>query len=108
MIEPAHHDLSISAQCRLLRISRSSYYYAPVRKRTRRRRRNWFVRWCRCGRRDLARAMTIIEGAKMNGLDPQAYIADVLDCIHDHKVNRLDELLPWHWAALRVPQARAA
>ncbi|WP_404480407.1 IS3 family transposase [Novosphingobium sp. BL-52-GroH] len=30
MIEPAHHRLSISAQCRLLRISRSSYYYAPV------------------------------------------------------------------------------
>jgi transposase-like protein len=30
MVEPAHHRLSISAQCRLLRISRSSYYYASV------------------------------------------------------------------------------
>jgi putative transposase len=30
MIEPAHHRLSISAQCRLLSISRSSYYYTPV------------------------------------------------------------------------------
>jgi putative transposase len=30
MVEPAHHRLSISAQCRLLSISRSSYYYAPV------------------------------------------------------------------------------
>ena len=30
MVEPAHHRLSISAQCRLLRIGRSSYYYAPV------------------------------------------------------------------------------
>ena len=30
MIDPAHDDLSISAQCRLLSISRSSYYYAPV------------------------------------------------------------------------------
>lgn len=30
MIEPAHHGLSIAAQCRLLSISRSSYYYAPV------------------------------------------------------------------------------
>ena len=30
MVEPAHHRLSITAQCRLLRISRSSYYYAPV------------------------------------------------------------------------------
>jgi len=41
----------------------------------------------------LARAMTIIETAKMNGIDPQAYLADVLDRIHDHKINRLDELL---------------
>ena len=30
MVEPAHHHLSISTQCRLLRISRSSFYYAPV------------------------------------------------------------------------------
>jgi putative transposase len=30
MVEPAHRRLSISAQCRLLRIGRSSYYYAPV------------------------------------------------------------------------------
>jgi len=30
MVEPAHHRLSISTQCRLFSISRSSYYYAPV------------------------------------------------------------------------------
>ena len=30
MIEPAHQRLSIAAQCRLLSISRSSFYYAPV------------------------------------------------------------------------------
>ncbi len=30
MVEPFHHRLSITAQCHLLRISRSSYYYAPV------------------------------------------------------------------------------
>lgn len=30
MVEPAHHRLSIAAQCRLLRMSRSSFYYAPV------------------------------------------------------------------------------
>ena len=46
----------------------------------------------------LARAMTIIETAKLNGLDPQAYLADILDRIHDHKINRLDELLPWNWS----------
>ncbi|MBB4277704.1 hypothetical protein GGE12_005513 [Rhizobium mongolense] len=46
--------------------------------------------------------MTIIETAKMNGLDPQAYLADVLDRIHDHKINRLDELLPWNWSPVVV------
>lgn len=38
--------------------------------------------------------MTVIVTAKLNGLDPQAKLADVLDRIHDHKINRLDELLP--------------
>jgi len=48
--------------------------------------------------------MTIIETAKLNGPDPQGYFADVLDRIHDHKINQLDELLPWNWKALH-PQA---
>ena len=51
------------------------------------------------GAETLARAMTIIETAKLNAIDPQAYIADVLDRIHDHKINRIDELLPWNWAS---------
>jgi transposase len=52
--------------------------------------------------------MTIIETAKMNGLDPQAYLADVLDRINDHMINRLDELLPWNWSPRTAPQAKAA
>ena len=56
----------------------------------------------------LARAMTIIETAKLNGLDPQTYLADVLDRIHDHRINRLDELLPWNWAPMATDQAAAA
>ena len=48
--------------------------------------------------------MTIIETAKLNGIDPQAYIAD----IHDHKVNRLDELLPWNWAPAGAENSQAA
>jgi hypothetical protein len=43
----------------------------------------------------------------MNGLNPQTYLADVLERINDHKINRLDELLPWNWAPL-VPVAKAA
>jgi transposase len=56
----------------------------------------------------LARAMTVVETAKLNGLDPQAYLADVLDRIHDHKINRLDELLPLNWAPLNAPHSEAA
>ena len=48
--------------------------------------------------------MTIIETAKLNELDPQAYLAGVLDRIHDHKINKLDELLLWNWKALN-PEA---
>lgn len=44
----------------------------------------------------------------MNGLDPRAYLADVLDRIHDHKINRLDELLPWNCSAITTIDAKAA
>jgi transposase len=71
-------------------------------------RKNWLFAGADTGGETLARAMTIIETAKLNGLDPQAYLADVLDRIHDHKINRLDELLPWNWAPIATTQAEAA
>ena len=49
--------------------------------------------------------MTIIETAKLKGIAPQA---DLLNRIHDHKINRLDELLPWNWAPMANAQAEAA
>jgi transposase len=52
--------------------------------------------------------MTIIETAKLNGLDPQAYLADILDRIHDHKINRLDKLLPWNWTPMALQKSQAA
>ncbi len=52
--------------------------------------------------------MTIIETAKLNDLDPQAHPADILDRIHDHKINRLDELLPWNWLPLPAETASQA
>jgi hypothetical protein len=36
--------------------------------------------------------------AKLNGIDPQAWLTDVLGRIADHKITRLDELLPWRYA----------
>ena len=73
-------------------------------------RKNWLFAGSDTGCETLARAMTLIESAKMNGLDPQAYLADVLDRIHDHKINRLHELLPWNCAptAEATPKNAAA
>ena len=60
-------------------------------------RKNFLFAGSDAGGETLASAMTIIETAKFNGLDPQAYLADIFARIHDHKINRIDELLPWNW-----------
>lgn len=71
-------------------------------------RKNWLFAGADTGAETLARAMTLVETAKLNGLDPQAYLADVLDRIHDHKINRIDELLPWNWTPARAVSDQAA
>jgi hypothetical protein len=41
---------------------------------------------------------TVLQSAKLNGLDPEAYLADVIDRMaKGHPINRLSELLPWNW-----------
>jgi transposase len=40
---------------------------------------------------------SLIVTAKMNDIDPQAWLADVLARIAGHPAHRLDELLPWNW-----------
>jgi hypothetical protein len=50
---------------------------------------------------------TLIGTAKLNGVDPQAWLADVLRRIADHPASRLSELLPWNWKK-PAPQAAAA
>jgi len=50
------------------------------------------------GRWERAAAMyTLIATAKLNDIDPQAWLADVLRRIADHPASRIHELLPWHW-----------
>ena len=46
-------------------------------------------------------AYALIGTAKLNDIDPQAWLADVLDRIADLPQTRLHELLPWHWKADR-------
>jgi hypothetical protein len=40
---------------------------------------------------------TLIQTAKLNDVDPQAWLADVLARINDHSIQALDQLLPWNW-----------
>ena len=43
-----------------------------------------------------AAAYTLLETAKLNGINPQAYLTWVFETIADHPINRIDELLPWN------------
>jgi transposase len=40
---------------------------------------------------------TLIQTARLNDIDPQAWLADVLARINDHNIQKLDQLLPWNW-----------
>jgi transposase len=50
-----------------------------------------------------AAVYSLIATAKLNGVDPQAWLADVLRRIADHPASRLNELLPWHWKQPEIP-----
>ena len=51
---------------------------------------------------------SLIVTAKMNDIDPQAWLADVLARIAEHPVQRLDELLPWNWSNFKRQVDKAA
>jgi len=62
-------------------------------------RKNWMFAGSPRGGKAMAIAYTLIETAKLNKVDPQAWLTWVLAQIADHKINRIDELLPWRYAA---------
>jgi transposase len=49
----------------------------------------------------------VVYTAKLNDVDPRAWLADVLTRIADHPASRLHELLPWNWALAREGKAAA-
>jgi hypothetical protein len=71
----------------------------------------WFQSWLFAGSdRGGERAavmLTLIQTARLNDIDPQAWLADVLARIADHKITDLAALLPWNWRRA-IPVARAA
>ncbi len=71
-------------------------------------RKNYLFAGSDVGGERAAAIYSLIETAKLNGLDPEAYLRDVLARIADHPINRIAELLPWNWAATVNPVDQAA
>jgi transposase len=69
-------------------------------------RKNWTFAGSDRGGERAAAIYTLIETAKLNGVDPQAWLADVLARMADHANRDLHELLPWKWRPLH-PALRA-
>ena len=70
-------------------------------------RRAWLFAGSDRGGERAAAMYTLIATAKLNDINPQAWLADVLRRIADHPASRLHELLPWHWKALTTQAAAA-
>lgn len=62
-------------------------------------RKAWLFAGSDRGGQRAAMMYSLIITAKMNNIDPQAWLADALARIADHPAQKLDELLPWNWTA---------
>jgi transposase len=60
-------------------------------------RKSWLFAGSDRGGERAAVMYTLIQTAKLNNVDPQAWLADVLARINDHNIQNLDQLLPWAW-----------
>jgi transposase len=60
-------------------------------------RKNYMFIGSERGGKSAAIIYTLIETAKLNSVDPHAWLTDTLSRIADHKINRIDELLPWNF-----------
>ncbi len=68
-------------------------------------RKNWLFAGSKVGGERAAAVYSVIETCKLNGVEPQAYIADVIEKIaSDWPASRWDELMPWNWQPLQ-PEA---
>ena len=61
-------------------------------------RKNYLFAGSDSGGERAAAFYTLIRTAKLNGLEPEAWLTDVIARIGAHSINRLDELLPWNWS----------
>ena len=70
-------------------------------------RKNWLFAGSDDGGERAAAIYTLIGTAKLNELNPEAYLRHVLEHIADHPINRIDELLPWNLMT-KMPELRVA
>lgn len=72
-------------------------------------RKNWLFAGSKAGGERAAAIYSVIETCKLNGVEPQAYIADVIEKIaSDWPASRWDELMPWNWTAASSSLCMAA
>ncbi|MEN8742673.1 MAG: transposase, partial [Phaeobacter gallaeciensis] len=68
-------------------------------------RKSWLFAGSERGGQRAAAMYTLIVTAKMNDIDPQAWLADVLARLPDTPVSRIHELLPWYWKTRLLTEA---
>ena len=71
-------------------------------------RKSWLFAGSDRGGQRAAVMYSLIVSAKMNDIDPQAWLAPVLANIAQHPISRLDELLPWNWRSPATVASKAA
>jgi transposase len=69
--------------------------------------KNYLFAGSDAGGRRAAAMYSLIESAKLNGINPQLYLADVLARIADHPARQIADLLPWNWHPTVVDRAAA-
>jgi transposase len=71
-------------------------------------RKNWLFAGSDEGGERAAAVYSLTETAKLNGIDPEAWLRDVLGRLATHPAKQIAELLPWHWPAAQTQPAVAA
>ena len=71
-------------------------------------RKSWLFAGSDRGGQRAAAMYSLIVTAKLNNVDPQAWLADILARLADHPAHSIDQLLPWNWQPRSAPQSQAA
>jgi transposase len=71
-------------------------------------RKNYLFAGSDAGGERAAAIYSLLGSAKLNGIDPEAYMAEVLRRIADHPINRIEQLLPWNLFPAALAKVEAA